>query len=565
MLETLFIKDFAIIEQENIEFEKGFTVLSGETGAGKSILIGALSFLLGGKADLSEIRQGKHEASVSAVFLIKKDSSADKWLTDHAIETDENRITMRRFLRDNGKTGAWIGSVPVTKADLTEFSSFLIDIHGQHDHQSLMKVSEHRKFLDAQAGITDEVAKFTQIYAKLVEKRSILSNLNASETQREKDVEMLKFSIKEIEDAKLTQNEDEKLEDEESRLASFEKLYANIDSVEKSLNDSENTVVPLLKKIMRDAENAVLLDKSLTSLKERLESAFYEISDIAEGFSDYSRKLIFDPKRLEEVQDRLSVIYNLKKKYASNMNAPLKEVFDYLENAKSRLEKLENGEKNKDALLAEIASLEKQVYLEAKNISQKRKTAASTLSSEVEKVLQSLGMKYTHFSVGIAEKAGSDITQKCGPYGMDNIEFLIASNVGSEFLPLAKIASGGEISRVMLAIKTIFAKNDEVETLIFDEIDTGIGGEIGVAVGKHIKKLAENRQVLCITHLASIAVYADTQMKIEKVVLDGKTSSSVYEVSGDERVQEIARMLSGDNSEKSMEHARSMLETCSGQ
>lgn len=565
MLEDLTIKDFAIIDCVTIEFDKGFTVLSGETGAGKSILIGAISFLLGGKAELSQIRNGSHEASVSGTFWLKDNPQALEWLDEHGIESENERIILRRYLRDSGKSASWIGNTPVTRADLSDFSSFLIDIHGQHEHQSLLKVQEHRKFLDSRAGIVSEVSDFTKLYTELVEKRKLLNKLNSSDAERARKIDMLNFAVKEIDDAKLKEGEDISLEEEEARLSSYEKLFAGVREINEYLSSSEGGIVSLLKKARKESSQVSSLDKSLSTLDSRLESAFYELSDISDEFSSYENSLVFDPNHLQEVQDRLSVIYNLKKKYASSQSAPLSEVFDFYQNAIKELEELGGGQENKEHLLKELSELEKKVYLSAKSISEKRKACGKQLATEIEVILKKLGMPNTRFAVSILEKAGSDIEQKCGPYGMDNVEFLISANLGSALLPLSKIASGGELSRVMLALKTIFAENDTVGTLVFDEIDTGIGGEIAVALGSHMKNLASRKQIFCITHLASIAVYADNQIKIEKDVVNGRTASNVHLVSGEERVAEIARMLSGDAySSESLEHARSMLQKFSG-
>lgn len=568
MLEDLSIKDFAIIESEHIEFSNGFTVLSGETGAGKSILIGAMSFLLGGKADVNQIRSGAHEAQVSGTFYLdskENQNPALEWLNDHGIETENNRILLRRYIRDNGRAGAWIGSTPVNRTDLAEFSSFLVDIHGQHEHQSLMRVPEHRKFLDARAGILPEVSAFTALYMELVEKRRLLAQLDSSDADRTRKIDMYNFAVKEIEDAKLKPEEDIQLEEEENRLSSYEKLFAGVDSIRNMLDGGDESVVSLLKKIRRESQNISILDKTLSSLDTRIESAFYELNDISEEFASYANKLVYDPSHLQEVQDRLSLIYSLKKKYASSQSAPLKEVFDYYENAQKSLEQLGAGSENREELMKSVSGLEKKVYLAGKNLSEKRRATGDKLASEVEALLKNLGMNGTRFAVSITAKPGDQIEQKCGPYGFDNIEFLISANPGSPLLPLAKIASGGEISRVMLALKTIFAQNDPVQTLVFDEIDTGIGGEVAVAVGSHMKALAKNRQIFCITHLASIAVYADNQIKIEKGVAEGKTVSNVHPIQGEERVAEIARMLSGDaDSAASIEHARAMLEKYSG-
>jgi DNA repair protein RecN (Recombination protein N) len=578
MLEDLTIKDFALIDQDYLEFTKGFTVLSGETGAGKSILIGALSFLLGGKADIQQIRAGKKEASVSGTFVlpgnlpvrseIAEDDEARnalEWLSLHGIEIENDRVLLRRIIRDNGKSGAWINSTPVTRGDLAQFSSFLVDIHGQHEHQSLMKVSEHRKFLDSRAGITADVDAFTAKYAVLVAKRKQLAQYNMSDSERLRKLDMMSFAVQEISEAKLKPNEDSELEDEQARLSSYEKIYSDVDSIDQMLSNDESGVIGLLKKIRRDSMHVTELDKSLSALDERLEAAFYELSDISDEFSSYKSKLVYDPNRLQTVEERLSLIYNLKKKYASSVNAPLSEVFAYFEEAQRYIEENGDGNNKKDALAAEIKVLEKEVLAAADKLTQARKATAATLNSEVDAILAKLGMKGTSFTVQINQKAGSNLEQLCGPYGKDDIEFLISANPGNPPLPLAKIASGGELSRVMLALKTIFAQNDGVETLIFDEIDTGIGGEVAVAVGAHIKNLSKNRQIFCITHLASIAVYADNQIKIEKSVSGEITSSNVYPVEGEARVAEIARMLSGDSdTSQSLEHARSLLAKYSG-
>ena len=578
MLEDLTIKDFALIDSDYLEFTKGFTVLSGETGAGKSILIGALSFLLGGKAEVSQIRAGKKEASVSGTFLLNmqlpvrseipeddEPRNALEWLNIHGIEPENSRVLLRRIIRDTGKTAAWIDDTPVTRADLAQFSSFLVDIHGQHEHQSLMKVSEHRKYLDARAGITTDVDAFTKKYAELVQKRKLLAQYNLSDGERMRKLDMMSFAVKEISEAKLKQNEDTELEEEQARLSSYEKIYSDIDSIDQMLSSDDNGVIGLLKKIRRDSSHVTELDKSLSKLDERVESAFYELSDIADEFSSYKGKLVYDPNRLQTVEDRLSLIYNLKKKYASSVNAPLSEVFSYFEEAQRYIEENGEGNNRKEILTAEIKALEKEVLTQAEKLSQARKATAQTLNSEVDSILAKLGMKGTTFAVQINQKAGTEVEQLCGPYGKDDIEFMISANPGNPPLPLAKIASGGELSRVMLALKTIFARTDGVETLIFDEIDTGIGGEVAVAVGAHIKNLAKNRQIFCITHLASIAVYADNQIKIEKSVSGEITSSNVYSVEGEARVAEIARMLSGDSdTAQSLEHARSLLQKFSG-
>lgn len=567
MLEELDIKNFALIDSVHIEFGKGFTVLSGETGAGKSILIGSLAFLLGGKAGVEQIRSGTTEAQVCGTFLIEH-REAFEWLENHGIESEDSRILIRRMIRDSGKSSAWIGGTPVTKADLLDFASYLVDIHGQHEQQSLMKVSEHRRYLDIYADIVDEVRHFTALYSDLVEKRKLLDSLNNNESERRNKIDMLSFAVDEIENAHLKPGEDEELEAEESRLSSYEKLFSDIEEICGAFdggNSEDGGILSALHRIGNVVSHASSMDKSLEPLDSRIQSAFYELDDISQEFKHYSQGLVFDPEHLEQVQDRLELINKLKKKYASSQNAPLTEVLEYQARAQEELSALTDSSQDKSSLEQAIAESEKTVYLAAKQISSKRKASAEKMSGAIEDILHKLGMKDAKFRVNLSEKEGGQMTQKCGPYGMDDIEFLICANAGSSLQSLAKIASGGELSRVMLAMKTILSGADIVGTLVFDEIDTGIGGEVAVSVGEHMKKLASNKQILCITHLASIAVYADNQVKIQKGVEGSSTSTNVFPVTGDDRIKEVARMLSGDaDSAASLEHASAMLKKFGG-
>ncbi len=566
MLEDLDIKNFALIDSSHVEFDRGFTVLSGETGAGKSILIGSLVFLLGGKSGVELIRNGCHDAHVTGTFLIENKESIN-WLDEHGIETEDNRIIVRRVIKDTGKSSAWIGGTPVTRADLQSFASCLIDIHGQHEQQSLMKISEHRRYLDVYAGITEEVQSFTTLYADLVEKRRKLDDLTNNESDRLKNIDLLSFAINEIDEAKLKKDEDVELESEENRLASFERLYGEIDEINGIFEggDGVGGLISAFRRLVNIVPHVATLDKELETLDDRLKSCFYELDDISKEFRSYQDSLVFDPERLTQVQDRLELIYKLKKKYASSVNATIQEVVDYRDKAQAELDSLTGEGQDVSVLQMEIAELEKIVYAAAKELSSKRKAASDRMSEDIEAILKTLGMQNTRFKVSLSAKELNESEQKCGPYGIDNIEFLISANPGSPLQSLSKIASGGEISRVMLAIKTVLAEGDTVGTLVFDEIDTGIGGEVAVAVGSHMKSLATKKQILCITHLASIAVYADNQIKIKKGVAGNSTATDVYPITGDERVEEIARMLSGDPaSQESKEHAAVMLQKFGG-
>ncbi len=569
MLEELDVQNFALIDRAHVDFSEGFTVLSGETGAGKSILIGSLAFLLGGRASPEQIRAGCHEAQVSGTFLLDAASKeALSWLSEHDIEAEDSRIIIRRTIKENGKSSAWIGGVGVTRADLSAFASFLVDLHGQHEQQSLLKVAEHRRYLDIYAGIVGDVAAFTSLYNGLVEKRKILSSFAIDEKARQERLDMLNFAIGEIDGAKLSEGEDEELEAEESRLSSYEKLCADIGEAAHHLDGDDNAgeggVIPCMRRLNSALERAAGSDPELSSLSERIQSAFYELEDISSEIQKYQQGLVYDPDRLAQVQERLELIYRLKKKYASQA-ASIGDLLAYADGAREEAARLGGLTEDRSALEAEVSELEKQVYRAAKAISVQRAEASERMSAAIMGVLAKLGMKNAVFKVSLTVKPGDAFEQRCGPYGMDDIEFLISANPGSPLLPLDRVASGGELSRVMLAMKTILSAADTTATLVFDEIDTGIGGEIAVAIGEHLKKLSENKQVLCITHLASIAVLADNQIKIAKAVAGNSTSTDVFPVGGQERVREIARMLSGDSdSQQSLEHAAAMLHRFGG-
>lgn len=556
MLENLSVKNIALIDNLFVEFENGFNVLTGETGAGKSILIGSLSILLGGKTSPDFIRVGTDEATVSGTFFIgTKHALALEWLYSHGIELEDNRILIRRNLKRNGRTGAWIQNIPVTRTELEEFTSFLVDIHGQHDHQSLFKVSEHRRFLDSFAGITEEVKKFTDLYSTIAKKRSELETFNLSEKEIEEKKELLQFSIEEIKKANLKENERDDLEAEEKRLNQFEKLFELMNNAVQLLS-SEDGIVIHTKKTANILSTALASDDSLEEYAKRMENAYYELDDLSSSLETYLSKLVFNPERVEEVQSRLSLIYKLTKKYGST----IKDVLKYAEDAEFQLENLSKTENGKAELEKEISALESKLIKMGTSISEKRRAASAGLNNKVEQVLSQLGMSKTQFKVAVQTRMPDGSKLIANQFGFDDIEFMISPNIGEPLKPLAKIASGGELSRVMLALKTVLASGDEADTLIFDEIDTGIGGEVTLSVAGHIKKLSKKKQILCITHLAVIASHADNHIKIEKNIIGQMTRTSAKCISDKTRLEEIARMLAGDEfSEASLKHAEELL------
>ncbi|MEL3906114.1 MAG: DNA repair protein RecN [Treponema sp.] len=556
MIESISIKNIALIDELSLDFGTELNVLSGETGAGKSILIGALSFLLGGKTSADIIRTGTAEAAVSGTFhLVKHHIEAAAWLEARGIEPDNGRILLRRTLRENGRGNAWIQNTPVSRAELEEFTAFLVDIHGQHDHQSLFKTAEHRRFLDSYAGITAEVADFTVLYTHLAETKARLEKIRLSQKERADRIDYLSFVIDEIEQARLEPDEDEVLEAEETKLCQYEKLYEQVDLLE-NLCTQEHGVVPLLKKVHHICEGIVHIDPAAAEYADRIENAYYEMQDIGDFFSSYLSKLIFDPARLEQVQERLSLINKLKKKYGASIHA----VLTFRDTAQAELDALTERGQGQTALEHEIAELESRLFTAGTIISKKRAAAARTLEQSTQEILSRLGMPKVCFKVQVSVTVPNGNTQTAGVYGFDSVEFLISANPGEPVRPLNKIASGGELSRIMLALKTVLAAADEADTLVFDEIDTGIGGEVARTVAEHLKHLAQEKQILCITHLAVIASYADTHIKIQKMHSADSSRTGAEVITGETRIDEIARMLAGDEvSTASRIHAKELL------
>ncbi len=557
MLEELMVRNYALIDSLSVNFCAGFNVLTGETGAGKSILIGALGLLIGAKGDTSVIRFGSEEALVSGTLIVKGNREALDWLESHGIERDSDTVILRRNIKKNGRGSIYIQSIPVTRADLAEFTGFLFDIHGQHDHQSLLSSDNQRKLLDRYSKIEDEVRLFSSKFREFSELRQEYEKLLENERDRNRQIEFLKYSIGEIDKASLYDGEEEELEGERKILANAEKLYEFVNGAYNATAESKNGAMWYVGESRAFLNQAVDIDSSLEEILRECDDIYYSLEDIAEELRGYRDGINFDPERLNTVEERLSVIRTLKKKYGST----IREVLEYRERAKKELLNLENWEDRKAELENNIKALEVELKKRAEEISVKRKKNAELLALKIEEELKHLGMENAKFKIGVNEKTRADGRYVLGMYGKDDVEFLISPNKGENFKKLKSIASGGELSRVMLAIKTILSETDHIDTMIFDEIDVGIGGEVAVAVGERLKRLASVKQVLCITHLATIASYADNHIKVEKLEKDGRTVTRVKVIRDKERVKEIARMLAGDEDEStSLQHARQLLE-----
>ena len=567
MLEELVIRNYALIDSISLSFRSGFNVLSGETGAGKSIIVGSLSFLMGGKAETDVIRSGSDEASVSAVVSIGKGSNeAVEWLKSRDIPSEQDTVIIRRNIKTSGRSSIYIQETPVTRADLAGFMALLFDLHGQHNHESLLRKENHRRYLDRFAGIEEEVMAYNAMFMELAEKRKALEASFSSQRDREAKLELLRYAVEEISAANIRAGELRELENEAQKLSDFEKLAVHAKSAADALFDGEeSSVLGLARRAKNALDSAAAIDSSLAALQRRLEDMYYEADDIAGEFRAYRDSLNFDPRRQEEVDERLALLYKLKKKYAGGGadagQGAEEAILAYLTTAQTEIENLSGAEENREKLKTSIAALEKETASRAVSLRQKRTAAADTLGKKITDILKRLGMPHARFAPSVIPKTREDGSQGfvCGLWGAEDVEMLISANSGEPLKDLSRVASGGELSRVMLAIKSVLTEADSVETLVFDEIDTGIGGEVALTVGEYLKKIGEKRQIFCVTHLASIAVRADNHFKVEKRTEGGRTFTGVGPLSAQGRRREIARMLAGDSTEAALAHADDLI------
>jgi DNA repair protein RecN (Recombination protein N) len=564
MLEELNIHNYALIDRVSVKFSRGLNLLTGETGAGKSILVGALGMLLGKKAEASVIRTGAEETLVSGIVNVSGNREAAAWLAAKGIGSEDGTIILRRSIKQSLRGAIYIQSTPVTRADLEELSQILFDMHGQHDHQSLLLIENHRKLLD-RFGATEELAgKFYRLFTELTALRDKFNKLLNSERERLREIDFLRHAIGEIGEASIKPGEEDELEKEQRILANHEKLFMLVEEAytdissegSGSVGEGTDGAIGKIRRARRAMEEALQIDSSLSSYHNQLEDAYYEIEDFVESIRQYLSGIEYDPKRLEVCEERLALIQSLKKKYGDT----IEDVIEFCRKSEEELEGLENWEEQKQSLKSEIMRLETELRTVGAELSAKRRKAAEVLQARVETELRDLGMPKVRFSVQCEDKKNEQGRIVYSPYGSDAIEYLISPNLGEPFKPLRKIASGGEISRVMLALKSVLAEADQVSVLIFDEVDAGIGGEVAVSVAEKLKKLSEKKQVLCITHLATIAVRADNHIKVEKTMKDDRTFTKVFTIRGKPVKEEIARMLSGDSTnEASLRHAEDLL------
>src|SRR5574341_58958 len=562
MLKELNIKNFAIIDQLRVEFGPGLNVFTGETGAGKSIVVDALNLALGERASTDLIRTGSPEAVVEAAFELNGmgSSSVASLLSGQGIEHQPGEdLLVRRIISAAGKNKVYINGSLATLAALADIGALLADIHGQHEHQSLLSLERQMEMLDSFGGLEKERETVGGGYHSYHELRKQLAALEAGEREKAQREDLLRYQVNEIEASQVKEGEDEALAAEQKVLANSEKLAGLAKAADEALYSSEGSVLSGLKRAITNIREIAAIDSRLAPVLELLESGRAQIEEAAREVSSYSERVEFDPGRLEEIGDRLDLIQKLKKKYGGT----IPEIIAFGQQAAEDLKKIERSGEEMERLRKEIAALRTSLTKAAQDLAKKRKAAASDLEKKVETELGHLGMKKSKFVVKITQEPGDDTTDglKLGPRGVDRIEFLISPNPGEEPKPLAKTASGGELSRIMLALKTILASGDTIPTLVFDEVDAGIGGAVAEEVGKKLKRVAEKRQVFCITHLPQIASMAASHYGVAKSVKKDRTSTEVRLLGGQERVDEIARMLGGKTiTEATLKHAGEMIE-----
>ena len=546
MIDEIVLRNFALVEECTISFTEGLNILSGETGAGKSIIASSVAMLCGCKGDAKMVRTGAEECQITGRFFTQNQAVL-AWLASHGIKDDEGSVLVRRSLRKNGRGSISIQNISITRDELSEFASFMLDIHGQHEQYSLTGQGNQMRLLDSCAGLDKELETLKALYTQLLSCRRSIAELEKSAADREREMELLAFAAEEISRAALKDGEEEELENRIRILSSHDKLFHLVEEASSSLLGS-SSAVQALKQSRLALEQSAKIDQALAELSRRFDDAYYEVEDIAQNLKEYMAHDVYDPDELERCQERLFLIRRLKKKYGSTIAA----VIAYGDEARKNYNQLSDSSSTREELAKEEQELEHKLMALAQTVSEARKRAAQHLEKEIEAILKELGMPKAVFHIAV-EKG------ECSSTGIDVINFMISPNKGEPLRPISSAVSGGELSRIMLAVKSAFASSDPVDTILFDEIDSGIGGEVAVQLGHYLSKLSGIKQVLCITHLATIAVNADSHILVSKKVESERTFTTAAQLHGKERVAEIARMLSGKRDAISLEHAESLL------
>ena len=552
MLTELRIRNFAIIESLTLPLARGFNVLSGETGAGKSIIVGALGLLLGERASTDLIRTGADRATVEGVFDVADRPEIAALLDERGIDAEESFVVLKREIVGAGRARAWVNGTTVSAAILAEVSRLLVNLHGQHEAQTLLDQDAQRRILDAFAGATETAAAVRDAYDGLARVRREIADLRRRRADAEKRADYLRHVVQEIEGAKLTEGEDVRLEDEARRLENAEELRELSTGIVECIEGEEESALQRLASVERLLSTIQRVDPTLARLQELYDTAYYNLEALAREMTEYEASVELDPERLEEVRRRRDLLYRLSKKYGP----ALPEVLEAGRAARAELDLVDSADLDLRTLEEQERTAAQTLQERAAALSSLRAQASQRLGRAVDEVLPDLGMPDGRFHAALVP------LRDTGPDGAEAVEFRVSLNVGHEERPLARVASGGELSRVMLALKTILARLDRVPTLIFDEVDAGIGGRVGLQVGETMRRVAAYHQVFAISHLPQIAARAHHHILVSKGARGGVTTADVAVLDGDLRVAEIARMLGGDpESEVSRAHARELLDT----
>lgn len=551
MLFELTLRNFAIIDELSVSFGEGLNVLTGETGAGKSIIVDAINLILGEKASADIVRSDKDEAQIEALFDIKGNICLREKLVSFGFESKGNELLIKRIISRTGRSRLFINGSIATFLILEQIVDGLIDIFSQHNHQTLLREENHLEVLDEFGGLKSLSRRISEIYKDSTEIKKELEELETNLRSRIEREDFLRFQSREVDEAKLLPDEDERLEEEKRKIANAKRLYSTAQESYEILYEGERAVSDILKRVRNQIEETAKIDITLVEVSKSIEKWIVEIQDAAFTLRDYASDVRFDPDRLDSVENRLEEIKRLKRKYGGTII----EILERRKQIEEELGKISVHEERIETLKRDLNRLESDLQVCARELSGKRREAAEKLASAVEKELGGVGMKTGKFAVEFEDKAISGS-------GGEKVSFLFSANPDEKPKPLIKIASGGELSRIMLVLKETLARVEGGSVLIFDEADSGIGGAIAETVGRKIKNLSKKCQVICITHLPQVAKFADTHLRVIKTFKGDKTKVQVKPLNADERVEELGRMIGGLKiTEKTIEAAREMLQS----
>ncbi|APB30825.1 DNA repair protein RecN [Vagococcus teuberi] len=552
MIQELTVQDFAIISNLTIPFKEGMTVLTGETGAGKSIIIDAMGLIVGGRGSADYIRDGAERCRIEGSFFVSDNEKVATFLEDNGIEPADGQLVIQREIYRTGRNNCRINGQLVTTKTLREIGPFIVDIHGQNEHQELMQVQNHLRLLDqyAPSDVKELKEMYQEKYQKYDELKHKVTHLLNNEKEFVQRMDMLTFQYKEIETAQLVVGEEESLIEERRRLVNFQKIMDSLKKAYQYLDNEEINAVSLSGAAMTEMEQIESIDTEYAETTELLRTAYYSLQEATGRINTSLEQLEMDDERLIVIDNRLDIIRQLKRKYGETVE----EVLAYFEEITQELESQLDTTTDVTKLQEQLIEMEQELQGIALKLSEKRHQVAKVLEENIMSQLASLYMEQAVFEVAFMQ---TDLTIN----GIDKAEFYLSTNVGESLKPLTKIVSGGELSRIMLALKTIFSTTQSITSIVFDEVDTGVSGRVAQAIAEKIHQIGSHSQVLCITHLPQVAAIADTQYFIRKLVKDNRTQTQVSELADSERVNEIARMLSGsDVTELTKEHAKELLD-----